>query len=101
MTSQKFGPVLHNHSVESLKALSWSDLLQEFEKAVPISLSLFKHCIHVKRRVYKRKGKNVRSIHCLPNEETAVGMCFAILLHARVRRYLVCITLRSRMSNFI
>ena len=83
LTSLKFGSVLRNHSVESLKVFSWSDLL---EKAAPISLSLFKHCAHAKRRVRKCKGRSGRSIHHLPDEETAIGMCFAILLCARSQR---------------
>ena len=86
LTSLSYGSVLRSHSINSLKGFAWKDLLQELEKDAPVSLSLFKKCAHVKRRVRKRLAKGARSGCRLPDEETAISMCFAILLRLRSQR---------------
>ena len=49
-------------------------------------LSLPRECIHVKRRGHQPKGKGGRSVRHLPSEDTAITMCFAVLLHTRSLR---------------
>ena len=86
LTSLKVGCVLRNCSGDTLKEFVWKDLLQELEKEAPVSLSLFKQCAHVKRCGHTQRGKSGRSARRSPDEETAVGMCFAILLRSRSQR---------------
>ena len=86
LASLKTNSMLRNHSCEALEQFSWRDLLVELEKETPITLSLLKQCAHVKRRVHKPRGEGGRSSRRMPNEEAAVGMCFAILMRARSQR---------------
>lgn len=74
--------MLRNRSCEALEHFSWKDLLVALKKETPITLSLLKQCVHVKRQVHNPHGKG-RSSSRTPNEETAVGVCFAILMRTR------------------
>jgi hypothetical protein len=86
LASLKTNSMLRNRSCEALEQFSWQDLLAELEKETPITLSLLKQCAHVKRRAHKPRGEGGRSSRRIPNEEAAVGMCFAILMRARSQR---------------
>ena len=85
LASLKTNSMLRNRSCEALEVFSWKDLLVELERETPITLSLLKQCAQVKRRVHKPHGEGRSSGH-IPNEEAAVGMCFAILTRARSQR---------------
>ena len=85
-TSLKVGSVHRNCSADTLKEFAWKDLLQELESEAPISLSLFKQCAHVKRRRHKKHDKSGRSACRLLDEDTAICMCFAVLLRSRSQR---------------
>ena len=86
LASLKAGSMLRDRSCQALERFSWQDLLNELEKETPATLSLLKQCAHVKRRQYKSQDEGGRSSRRLPNEEAAVGMCFAILMRARSQR---------------
>lgn len=86
LASLKSNSMLRNRSCQALEQFSWKELLVELEKETPITLSLLKQCAHVKRRVHKPRGEGGRSKRRIPNEEAAVGMCFAILMRARSQR---------------
>ena len=86
LASLKAFSMLRNQSCQALEQFSWKELLVELEKETPITLSLLKQCAHVKRCVHKPSGEGGRSNRRIPNEEAAVGMCFAILMHARSQR---------------
>ena len=58
----------------------------ELEKEAPITLSLLKQCAHIKIRAHKPRSEGGKSRCRIPNEEAAVGMCFAILMRARSQR---------------
>ena len=49
-------------------------MLVELKKETPITLSLLKQCVHVKRRVRKLHSKGSSSR--IPNEEAVVGINF-------------------------
>ena len=87
LASLKTNSLLRNRSCEALEQFSWQNLLAELEKEAPITLSLLKQCAHVKRRVHKPCGEGGRSRRRIPNEEAAVGMCFAILMRARSHEF--------------
>lgn len=86
LSSIKVDSMLRDCSPTTLENLSWQSLLKELEAEAPVTLSLLKECVHVKRRVHKCKGEGGRSSRRLPNQEAAISMCFAILLRARSQR---------------
>ena len=86
LTSLKTGSMLRNRSCQSLEQFSWKDLIKELKRESPVTLSFLKKCAHVKRRQHEPKGGGERSSRRIPNEEAAVGMCFAILMRAKSQR---------------
>ena len=86
LSSVKVGSMLRDHSCGIVEGFSWHSLLQELEKEVPVTLSLLKQCVHVKRCVHKGQGKGGRGARRMPNKEAAIGMCVAILMRARSQR---------------
>ena len=89
LASLKTNSVLHNCSCEALEQSSQYTLLVELEKEAPTTLSLLKQCAHIKIRAHKPRREGGKSRCRIPNEEAAVGMCFAILMHARSQRMIL------------
>ena len=86
LASLKANSMLRDQSCNTLAGFSWHSLLQELEKETPVTLSLLKQCVHIKRCSHKGQEKGGRKARRLPNEEVAIGMCFAILMRTRSQR---------------
>ena len=86
LSSKKVNSHFRDVSVSALEEFTWESLLQEIGTEAPVMLSFLRECVHVKRRGHQPKGKGGRSARRLPSEDTAIAMCFAVLLRARSLR---------------
>ena len=86
LSSRKANSSLRHSSVESIEELDWNGLVQELGAEAPVMLSLLRECVQVKRRAYQPKGRGGRSARCLPSQDAAINMCFAVLLRARCQQ---------------